>query len=204
VARDRDGPDAREDFGLLCHREIHGDRATAASPEAPGDEPAHVGAANGGAKEQLALALEAIAAAGNDWRCEAFVKDRGRTGVVAVLVSQEDGSEGAAVGVEFFADSGDGGGEAGVDERELPIIGFDEEDVGAARAVEPPESRREKVSHVATPCESWVWPHGRRGGRRRQWGFWEKEQALRGGPVKSVRTGRLVAGEGFEPPAFGL
>lgn len=110
-----------------------------------------MGAANGGAKKQGAVTLETVAAPGNDSCAELLAKGDGRTGVVAVLVGQEDGSEGATVGVKFFADGGDGGGEACIDERELPIIGFDEEDVGAARAVEPPESRREKVSHVATP-----------------------------------------------------
>ncbi len=148
VARDGNGRDAGQDLGLLVDREIDRDVGAVGLLEPASEEACDVGPADGGVEERLAIADEAIAAADVQPGPGGGADSRGGAGVITVPV---DGREAAPVGADLGEDGGGARCEAGIDECELSVVSFDEVDVGAAGAVEPPESWCEQVGQSGYP-----------------------------------------------------
>lgn len=151
VARDGDGPDAGQDLGLMVDGEVNRDICAVGAVHAAGEEAGDVGAANGGVEERLSIADEAIAAADIQPGASGRADCRGGAGVIAVPMGEEDGGEAATVGVDPGEDGASTRGEAGIDQRELAVIGLHQVDVGPAGAVEPPESWCEQVGQGGYP-----------------------------------------------------
>ncbi len=102
--------------------------------------------ANGRMEESLTTAFEAITTPDNDRRAGCGPNIGGRARVIAVHVREENRCEFTTVGFDLSKNCGGTRCEARVDQGELTVIGFNEEDVGTTSVVQPPESRREQVS----------------------------------------------------------
>ena len=107
--------------------------------------------ANGRMEESLTTAFEAITTPDNDRRAGCGPNIGGRARVIAVPVREENRCEFTTVGFDLSKNCGGTRCEARVDQGELTVIGFNEEDVGTTSGVQLRESGCEQVSQTEHP-----------------------------------------------------